>query len=180
MAAIDLEHVDKTYEGGTRALADVSLAIADGELVVLVGPSGCGKSTVLRIVAGLETPTGGVVRIGGRDATGLAAQQRNVAMVFQDYALYPHMTARENLDFPLRMRKVARDARDAQVGRVAETLGLTALLDRLPKQLSGGERQRVAMGRALVREPTVFLLDEPLSNLDAKLRVHVRAERFFD
>src|SRR5262245_49781517 len=176
MAAIDLEHVDKTYDGGTRALADVSLAVADGEFVVLVGPSGCGKSTLLRIVAGLETPTSGIVRIGGRDATGLAAQERNVAMVFQDYALYPHMTARENLAFPLRMRKVARDARDAQVDRVAETLGLTALLDRLPKQLSGGQRQRVAMGRALVREPAVFLMDEPLSNLDARLRTQVRAE----
>ena len=176
MAAIDIQHVDKTYEGGTRALADVSLAIADGELVVLVGPSGCGKSTLLRIVAGLETPTSGVVRIGDRDATGLAAQERNVAMVFQDYALYPHMTARENLDFPLRMRKLARDARAAQVGRVAETLGLTTLLDRLPKQLSGGQRQRVAMGRALVREPDAFLMDEPLSNLDARLRTQVRAE----
>src|SRR5262245_8415581 len=176
MAAIDLEHVDKTYDGGTRALADVSLAVADGEFVVLVGPSGCGKSTLLRIVAGLETPTSGIVRIGGRDATGLAAQERNVAMVFQDYALYPHMTARENLAFPLRMRKVARDARDAQVDRVAETLGLTALLDRLPKQLSGGQRQRVAMGRALVREPDAFLMDEPLSNLDARLRTQVRAE----
>jgi multiple sugar transport system ATP-binding protein len=176
MAAIDLQHVEKIYDGGTRALADVSLAVADGEFVVLVGPSGCGKSTLLRIVAGLETLTSGVVRIGGRDATGLAAQDRNVAMVFQDYALYPHMTARENLDFPLRMRKAARDARDARIAKVADTLGLTPLLDRLPKQLSGGQRQRVAMGRAIVREPDAFLMDEPLSNLDARLRTQVRAE----
>jgi len=176
MAAIDLQHVDKTYPEGTRALADVSLAIADGEFVVLVGPSGCGKSTLLRIVAGLETPTSGAVRIGDRDATGLPAQERNVAMVFQDYALYPHMTARENLDFPLRMRRLDRDARSARVAKVAETLGLTPLLDRLPKQLSGGQRQRVAMGRALVREPDAFLMDEPLSNLDARLRSQVRAE----
>jgi ABC-type sugar transport system ATPase subunit len=176
MAAIDLSHVAKTFPGGTRALVDCSLAVGDGEFVVLVGPSGCGKSTLLRLVAGLETPTAGEIRIGDRVATSLPAQERNVAMVFQDYALYPHMTARENLAFPLRMRKLDREARAARVNRVAETLGLTPLLDRLPKALSGGQRQRVAMGRALVREPDAFLMDEPLSNLDARLRTQVRAE----
>jgi len=176
MARIVLEHVDKTYDGGTHALVDCSLDVADGELVVLVGPSGCGKSTLLRVVAGLEEATKGTIRIGDRDATALGAQERNVAMVFQDYALYPHMTARENLAFPLRMRKVDRAGRDERVTRVAESLGIGALLDRLPKQLSGGQRQRVAMGRALVREPDAFLMDEPLSNLDAKLRTQVRAE----
>jgi len=176
VAAIVLEHVDKTFPGGTRALVDCSLEVADGELVVLVGPSGCGKSTLLRLVAGLDEPTAGTLRIGDRVASERGAQERNVAMVFQDYALYPHMTARENLEFPLRMRRLAGAERTARVTRVAESLGLTPLLDRLPKALSGGQRQRVAMGRALVREPDAFLMDEPLSNLDARLRTQVRAE----
>ncbi len=176
MARVVLEHVDKTYPGGTRALVDCSLDVADGELVVLVGPSGCGKSTILRLVAGLEETTAGTIRIGDRVVNPLGPEARNVAMVFQDYALYPHMTARANLEFPLRMRRMERDARATRVAAVAETLGLTPLLDRLPKALSGGQRQRVAMGRALVREPDAFLMDEPLSNLDATLRTQVRAE----
>src|SRR5437763_8456603 len=176
MARVALEHVDKVYPGGTRALSDCTLAVEDGELVVIVGPSGCGKSTVLRIVAGLESVTAGTVRIGDRVANDLPPQERNAAMVFQDYALYPYLTARGNLEFPLRMRRLARGAIRDRVEAVARLLDITGLLDRLPKQLSGGQRQRVAMGRALVREPAVFLLDEPLSNLDAKLRVQVRAE----
>ena len=176
MARVELERVEKVYPGGTRALADCSLAIADGELLVLVGPSGCGKSTVLRLIAGLEEPTAGRLRIGERVVNELRPQDRNVAMVFQDYALYPHLSARRNLEFPLRMRRLPRAAIARQVERVAALLEITALLERLPRQLSGGQRQRVAMGRALVREPAVFLLDEPLSNLDARLRVQVRAE----
>jgi len=176
MARVALEHVDKVYPGGTRALSDCTLAVEDGELVVVVGPSGCGKSTVLRIVAGLETVTAGIVRIGDRIANDLAPQERNAAMVFQDYALYPYLAARGNLEFPLRMRRLARGAIRDRVEAIARLLDITGLLDRLPKQLSGGQRQRVAMGRALVREPAVFLLDEPLSNLDAKLRVQVRTE----
>jgi len=176
VAQVELEGVGKVYPNGTRALADCTLRVADGELVVLVGPSGCGKSTVLRLVAGLEDATTGTIRIGDAVANDLTPQQRNVAMVFQDYALYPYMTVRRNLAFPLRMRKLARPEIDRRVRATADLLGLGALLDRLPRQLSGGQRQRVAMGRALVREPTVFLLDEPLSNLDATLRVQVRAE----
>jgi ABC-type sugar transport system ATPase subunit len=175
MASVSFEHVDKAY-GDTLALADCSLELADGELMVVVGPSGCGKSTLLRLVAGLEAVTRGTLRIGGHVANDLRPQERNVAMVFQDYALYPYLSARGNLEFPLRMRKMSREERRRQVDRVAALLGIDALLDRLPKQLSGGQRQRVAMGRALVRQPTVFLLDEPLSNLDAKLRSQVRAE----
>ena len=176
MARVELERVEKVYPGGTRALADCSLAIADGELLVLVGPSGCGKSTVLRLIAGLEEPTAGTLRIGDRVVNALPPQDRNVAMVFQDYALYPHLSARRNLEFPLRMRRLPRAGIARQVARVAALLDIAPLLDRLPRQLSGGQRQRVAMGRALVREPAVFLLDEPLSNLDATLRVQVRAE----
>ena len=176
MARVELEHVDKTYPNGVRAVVDCSLSVEDGELLVLVGPSGCGKSTVLRLVAGLEDLTAGTVRIGDTVVNALPPQARNVAMVFQDYALYPQMTVRRNLEFPLRMRGVARADLAAQVERVAALLDLGPLLDRLPRQLSGGQRQRVAMGRALVREPAVSLLDEPLSNLDAKLRVQVRAE----
>src|SRR5262245_37668948 len=164
MASVSFEAVEKIYPGGTPALLDFSLALADGELVALVGPSGCGKSTVLRLLAGLETPTRGVIRIDGRDVGPLPPRERNVAMVFQEYALYPHLSVRDNLAFPLRMRRMPAHERDERVGRVAELLALSALLERWPRQLSGGERQRVAMGRALVREPAAFLLDEPLSN----------------
>jgi multiple sugar transport system ATP-binding protein len=176
VASVDCEHLDKTYAGGVHALRDCSLRIGDGELVVLVGPSGCGKSTLLRIVAGLETASSGVLRIDGKPANDLTPQQRNVAMVFQDYALYPHMTVRRNLEYPLRMRRMAAGDRDARVQWAAQLLDIAGVLERLPRELSGGQRQRVAMGRALVREPAVFLLDEPLSNLDAKLRSEVRAE----
>ncbi len=176
MAKVTFEHVDKIYPDGTRALTDCNLEVLDGELMVVVGPSGCGKSTVLRLVAGLEEVTKGVLRIGDRVANDLRPQERNVAMVFQDYALYPYLTARGNLEFPLRMRKMPRDQQQGLIDRIATLLDIEPLLDRLPKQLSGGQRQRIAMGRALVREPSVFLLDEPLSNLDAKLRSQVRAE----
>jgi ABC-type sugar transport system ATPase subunit len=176
MARVDLEHVEKVYPNGTRAVVDCTLHVEDGELLVLVGPSGCGKSTVLRMVAGLEDVSAGTLRIAGAVVNDVSPQARNVAMVFQDYALYPQMTVRRNLEFPLRMRGMRGGDLRAQVERVAGLLDLAALLDRYPRQLSGGQRQRVAMGRALVREPAVSLLDEPLSNLDAKLRVQVRAE----
>jgi multiple sugar transport system ATP-binding protein len=176
MATVALDGVTKTYPNGAVALAGVTLSIADAEVVVLVGPSGCGKSTLLRVVAGLEKPTQGTVRIGERVVNGLAPQERNVAMVFQDYALYPHLTVHGNLAFPLRMRRLAAAEVEARVAHTAEMLGLGPLLGRLPRQLSGGQRQRVAMGRALVRDPSVFLLDEPLSNLDAKLRGQVRTD----
>jgi multiple sugar transport system ATP-binding protein len=176
MASVDFEHVDKSFPDGTRALADLTLYVEEAELLVVVGPSGCGKSTLLRLLAGLEAATAGTLRIGTRVVNDLSPQERNVAMVFQDYALYPFMSVRRNLEFPLRMRKLRRQALRQRVDLVAAMLDLTPLLDRLPRQLSGGQRQRVAMGRALVREPSVFLLDEPLSNLDAKLRVQVRAE----
>ncbi len=176
MGSVELEHAEKVFPGGTRAVTDLSLAIGEGELVVVVGPSGCGKSTVLRMIAGLEEPTAGTVRIGGRVVNGVRPQDRNVAMVFQDYALYPNLTARGNLEFPLKMKKLAREERRQRVEATARLLEIAQLLERLPKELSGGQRQRVAMGRALVREPGVFLLDEPLSNLDARLRVQVRAE----
>ena len=176
MASVEFEHVDKVFPDGTRAVADCTLRVEDGELVIVVGPSGCGKSTLLRLVAGLEEVSAGTVRIGERVVNELSPQERNVAMVFQDYALYPHLSARGNLEFPLRMRHLPRADRRRRVERAAELLSIGDLLDRLPKHLSGGQRQRVAMGRALVREPSVFLLDEPLSNLDARLRVQVRAE----
>jgi multiple sugar transport system ATP-binding protein len=176
MSTVEFESVTKIYPGGIPALSDCTLRIEDGELMVLVGPSGCGKSTLLRLLAGLESATSGTICIGDRAVNDLTPQERNVAMVFQDYALYPHMTVRENLDFPLRMRKLSRAQRIEKTARAAALLEIGDLLDRLPKQLSGGQRQRVAMGRALVREPTVFLLDEPLSNLDARLRTQVRAE----
>ncbi len=176
MASVAFESVGKRYPNGVVAVDDVSLDVADRELLVLVGPSGCGKSTLLRLLAGLESVTVGRIRIGDRVVNDLAPQERNVAMVFQDYALYPFLTVRRNLAFPLEMRRENRAATDAAVQRVAAMLDLGALLDRLPRQLSGGQRQRVAMGRALVREPSVSLLDEPLSNLDAKLRGEVRAQ----
>jgi ABC-type sugar transport system ATPase subunit len=176
MARVHLEALSKRYPNGHEAVRGIDLEIADGELMVLVGPSGCGKSTVLRMVAGLEMPTHGRIWIGGRDVTTLRAQDRDVAMVFQNYALYPHMTVRRNLAFALELRKTARSEIDRRIADVSRALGLDALLENKPAQLSGGQRQRVALGRAIVREPQAFLFDEPLSNLDAKLRVHTRAE----
>jgi len=176
MAKISLEHIDKIYPNGYVAARDLSLDVADGELLVLVGPSGSGKSTVLRLMAGLERVTDGVIRIGERDVTDLPPQQRDIAMVFQNYALYPHMTVRENLGFGLAIRKQPPAVISERVRAIAASLGLEALLDRKPAQLSGGQRQRVALGRAIVREPVAFLFDEPLSNLDAQLRVETRVE----
>jgi multiple sugar transport system ATP-binding protein len=175
MAEIVLEHVTKDFAGGVIAVDDVSLRIADGEFIALVGPSGCGKSTLLRCLAGLEDVTDGRITIGGRDVTDLAPRHRDIAMVFQSYALYPHMTVRQNLGYGLKVRRTPRAEAARRVEEVAELLGLTDLLDRRPAQLSGGQRQRVSMGRAIVREPQAFLMDEPLSNLDAKLRVGMRA-----
>src|SRR5687768_1839641 len=176
MARISLEHVEKVYPNGFVAARDLSLEVSDGELLVLVGPSGSGKSTILRLMAGLESVTSGTIRIGERDVTDLPPQHRDIAMVFQNYALYPHMTVRENLAFGLTIRKQPRSVIDQRVIAVASSLGLDALLDRKPAQLSGGQRQRVALGRAIVREPLAFLFDEPLSNLDAQLRVETRVE----
>ena len=176
MAEVKLDSVTKVFPGGARAVDALSLTVHDGEFLVLVGPSGCGKSTVLRIIAGLEDATEGVVSIDGKVVSDLRPKERDVAMVFQNYALYPHLTVAENLGFALRLRGVARDEITRQVDGTAEMLGLGDLLDRKPKALSGGQRQRVAMGRAIVRRPRVFLMDEPLSNLDAKLRVSMRAE----
>ena len=177
MAEVSFECVGKVYSrGDAPAVADFTLDVRDGEFLVLVGPSGCGKSTTLRMVAGLELPTSGSIRIGGKDVTNLPPKDRDIAMVFQNYALYPHMTVRENLSFALKLRKIPKAEIERRVSSVAETLGLTEYLKRLPKALSGGQRQRVALGRAIVREPAVFLFDEPLSNLDAKMRVEMRAE----
>jgi multiple sugar transport system ATP-binding protein len=176
VATLRLDGIHKVYPGGHVALEGVDLAVADGELVVLVGPSGCGKSTALRLVAGLETPTRGRIWLGERDVTDVSPRERDVAMVFQSYALYPHKSVRENLAFGLRMRGAPAGETRRRVAEAAARLGLEAVLDRRPAQLSGGQRQRVALGRALVREPQAFLLDEPLSNLDAKLRVEMRAE----
>jgi multiple sugar transport system ATP-binding protein len=175
MAEILLEHVAKAFPGGVVAVDDVSLRIADGEFIVLVGPSGCGKSTLLRMVAGLEEVSEGRISIGDRDVTDLAPRARDIAMVFQSYALYPHMSVRQNIAYGLKVRRTSKDEIERRVGNVAEMLGLGELLDRRPANLSGGQRQRVAMGRAIVREPKAFLMDEPLSNLDAKLRVGMRA-----
>jgi len=176
MAQIQLEKLTKVYPDGTRAVSALDLAIGDGELVVFVGPSGCGKTTALRMVAGLEPITEGVVRIGDRVVNDLPPKDRDVAMIFQNYALYPHMTAFKNMAFGLKMRKVARPEIGRRVGDAARVLGLDRVLGKRPRTLSGGQRQRVAMGRAIVREPQAFLMDEPLSNLDAKLRVQMRAE----
>ena len=175
MASVDVVNVRKFY-GGVEVIHGVSVAIADGEFVTLVGPSGCGKSTLLRMIAGLESITGGDIMIGGRVVNGLAPKDRDIAMVFQNYALYPHKTVAENMGFALKMRSTAKAEIDSRVRRAAEILDVTPYLARYPRQLSGGQRQRVAMGRAIVRDPQVFLFDEPLSNLDAKLRVQMRAE----
>ena len=175
MASVDIVNVKKSFERA-EILRGVSIAIEDGEFVVLVGPSGCGKSTLLRMIAGLETITSGEIRIGGGVVNDLQPRDRDVAMVFQNYALYPHMTVAANMAFSLKLRSLPQDEIDKRVARAAEILGLGALLDRKPRQLSGGQRQRVAMGRAIVRDPRVFLFDEPLSNLDAKLRVAMRSE----
>ena len=176
MAEVTLDRVSKVFPGPTVAVQDLSLVAGDGEFLILVGPSGCGKSTALRMVAGLEKVSAGVISIGGRPVNDLAPQDRDIAMVFQNYALYPHMTVRKNLAFGLRQRKTPPAEILKRVADISNMLGLDDLLGRRPGQLSGGQRQRVAMGRALVRQPKAFLLDEPLSNLDAKLRVQMRAE----
>ena len=176
MAEILLEGVTKVYPDGTQAVSSIDLRIVDGEFVVLVGPSGCGKTSVLRMVAGLEEISGGTVRIGGRVVNHLLPKDRDIAMVFQNYALYPHMTVFDNMAFGLRQRKMPKPEIQRRVTDAARTLGLADSLGKKPRTLSGGQRQRVAMGRAIVREPQVFLMDEPLSNLDAKLRVEMRAE----
>ncbi len=175
MANIILNDVRKKY-GPVEAIQGVSLDIADGELVVLVGPSGCGKSTLLRMIAGLESITGGTISIGGRVVNELEPSERDIAMVFQNYALYPHMTVRQNLAYGLKNRNTPKDEIDRRIADAAKALEIEPFLDRKPRQLSGGQRQRVAMGRAIVREPAAFLFDEPLSNLDAKLRVQMRVE----
>jgi multiple sugar transport system ATP-binding protein len=175
MASVTLEKVRKDY-GAVRVLHAVDLSIGDGEFVVLVGPSGCGKSTLLRMIAGLEEVSGGEIHIGERLVNDVAPKDRDIAMVFQSYALYPHMDVARNMGFSLMLRKEEKPAIEARVDGAAKRLGLDTYLQRLPRQLSGGQRQRVAMGRAIVRDPKVFLFDEPLSNLDAKLRVHMRAE----
>jgi sn-glycerol 3-phosphate transport system ATP-binding protein len=176
MAAIDISSVGKIYNGGVRAVSDINLDIKDGEFIVLVGPSGCGKSTLLRMVAGLEAISEGTVKIGDRVVNEVEPADRDIAMVFQNYALYPHMTVRQNLEYGLKNRKTPRAEIDARVNEAARMLEITQYLDRKPRALSGGQRQRVAMGRAIVRKPAAFLFDEPLSNLDAKLRVSMRGE----
>ncbi|MGH3587225.1 MAG: ABC transporter ATP-binding protein, partial [Pseudonocardia sp.] len=176
MAGIELDHVGKVYPDGTRAVTDLSVDVMDGELLVLVGPSGCGKTTGLRMIAGLEEISEGEVRIGGRVVNGVPARDRDVAMVFQSYALYPHLTVFDNIAFGLTLRKVPTHQIERKVREVADVLELGPHLRRKPRHLSGGQRQRVAMGRAIVREPRAFLMDEPLSNLDAKLRVQMRAQ----
>jgi multiple sugar transport system ATP-binding protein len=176
MAEITLTNISKRYPDGTVAVDNVNLDIADGEFVILVGPSGCGKSTLLRMIVGLEDISDGDLRIGGKQVNTLAPRDRNLAMVFQNYALYPHLSVRENIAFPLRMAKVSDSEVQQRVDEAARVLELGELLDRKPGALSGGQRQRVAMGRAIVREPEAFLFDEPLSNLDAKLRGQMRTE----
>ena len=176
MATIKLEHVDKVYENGVQAVFDFNIDIEDKEFIVFVGPSGCGKSTTLRMIAGLEEITNGVFKIDDIPMNDVPPKDRDIAMVFQSYALYPHMTVYDNMAFSLKLRKTPKDEIDRRVKEAAEILGLTQYLDRKPKALSGGQRQRVALGRAIVRKPKVFLMDEPLSNLDAKLRVQMRSQ----
>src|SRR6202034_1492401 len=176
MAEIALEHITKRYGDGYEAVKDLNLDVADGELMILVGPSGCGKSTALRMVAGLEDISDGELKIGGQVVNQKAPKDRDIAMVFQNYALYPHMTVRENMGFALKLAKTPQDEIDKKVNEAARILDLEQHLERKPANLSGGQRQRVAMGRAIVRNPSVFLMDEPLSNLDAKLRVQMRTE----
>ena len=176
MAEVALDHVNKVYDNGFQAVVDLSLNIADGEFLVLVGPSGCGKSTALRMIAGLETISSGEMRIGDRVVNDVEPKDRDIAMVFQNYALYPHMTVYDNIGFALKLAKVPQDEIKKRVDNAARILELTDNLQKKPGQLSGGQRQRVAMGRAIVRNPACFLMDEPLSNLDAKLRVQMRAE----
>ena len=176
MASITFDKVGKIYPGGTRAITDVNLDISDGEFLVLVGPSGCGKSTLLRMIAGLEEVTEGQLKIGERVVNDVTPKDRDIAMVFQNYALYPHMSVYDNMAFGLKLRKMAKEEIKRRVSEAARVLEITEYLDRKPKALSGGQRQRVAMGRAIVREPSAFLMDEPLSNLDAKLRVQMRSE----
>ena len=176
MATVELAELTKVYPGGVTAVSAMSLSIDDGEFVVFVGPSGCGKSTALRMVAGLEDISSGTLRIGDADMTKVHPRDRDIAMVFQNYALYPHLTVRKNIAYPLKLAKISKSEISQRVERTAEVLHLSEFLDRKPAALSGGQRQRVAMGRAIVREPAVFLMDEPLSNLDAKLRVYMRSE----
>ncbi|MGB9227837.1 ABC transporter ATP-binding protein, partial [Mycobacterium sp.] len=176
MAEIVLEHVNKSYPDGHTAVQDLTITIADGEFLILVGPSGCGKTTTLNMIAGLEDISGGELRIGGERVNEKAPKDRDIAMVFQSYALYPHMTVRQNIAFPLTLAKMPKTEIAQKVSETARILDLAELLDRKPSQLSGGQRQRVAMGRAIVRNPKAFLMDEPLSNLDAKLRVQMRGE----
>ena len=176
MASLSLQHINKTYPNGFQAVKDFNLEIEDKEFIIFVGPSGCGKSTTLRMIAGLEEISGGTLKIGDKVMNDVEPKDRDIAMVFQNYALYPHMTVYDNMAFGLKLRKVPKDQIDKAVREAARILDLEKLLDRKPKALSGGQRQRVAMGRAIVRNPKVFLMDEPLSNLDAKLRVQMRSE----
>ena len=176
MAQVCLKNIEKTYDGATNVVDGIDLTIGDGEFVVLVGPSGCGKSTTLRMIAGLEDISSGTITIGEREVNDVPPKDRDIAMVFQSYALYPHMTVYKNMAFGLKLRKLPANEIDQRVQDAAQKLGITQLLDRKPRALSGGQRQRVALGRAIVRNPACFLFDEPLSNLDAKLRAETRAE----